>query len=89
MLPVIFSAMEALLVPEVSGLKAGAVTVRSVAVHVALDELFFEPINIVEGYLCRSDLVPRRGHVAVDRAKNVTGRARRTRGTPVSGTPAR
>jgi hypothetical protein len=56
-LPAIFSAMEALLLPENSGLKAGALTVRSVAVHVALDEPFFEPIEIVEGYLWRSDLV--------------------------------
>jgi hypothetical protein len=40
MLPAIFSAMEAVLVPEDFGRKAGAVTVRSVAVHVALDKPF-------------------------------------------------
>jgi hypothetical protein len=57
MLPAIFSAMEALLVPEDTGLKAGAVTVRSVAVHIALDEPFFNPIEIVEAYLWRSALV--------------------------------
>jgi hypothetical protein len=44
-------------VPENSGLKAGAVTVRSVAVHVSLDEPFFEPGEIVNGYDWRSALV--------------------------------
>lgn len=57
MLPSIFSAMEALLVPEDSGLKAGAVTVRSVAVHVAVGSGFFDPNEVVEGYLWRSKLV--------------------------------
>jgi hypothetical protein len=57
MLPAVFSAMEALLVPETSGLKAGAVTVRSVAVHVALGEGFFHPAEIIAGYEWRSRLV--------------------------------
>jgi hypothetical protein len=57
MLPAVFSAMEALLVPENAGRKAGAVTVRRVAVHVALEEGFFHPREIVEGYFWRSKLV--------------------------------
>jgi hypothetical protein len=58
MLPALFSAMEAILVPETSSaLKAGVVTVRSVAVHVALDEGFFDPGEIMLGYESRSDLV--------------------------------
>lgn len=58
MLPAVFSAMEAILVPETSSaLKAGVVTVRSVAVHVALDEGFFDPGEIMLGYGLRSDLV--------------------------------
>jgi hypothetical protein len=57
MLPATFSAMEALLVPETSGLKAGAVTVRSVAVHTALGKGFFDPRKTVEGYDWRSKLV--------------------------------
>jgi hypothetical protein len=57
MLPAVFSAMEALLVPEDTGRKAGAVTVRSVAVHVALDEPFFNPTEIVAAYLWRNALV--------------------------------
>lgn len=57
MLPAVFSAMEALLVPERSGKKAGAVTVRSVAVHVALGEGFFDPARTVAGYEWRSRLV--------------------------------
>ncbi len=57
-LPAVFSAMEAILVPEVSSaLKAGVVTVRSVAVHVALDDGFFDPGEIMLGYGLRSDLV--------------------------------
>jgi hypothetical protein len=58
MLPAIFSAMEAILVPETSSaLKAGVVTVRSVAVHIALNKEFFSPDDIVLGYGLRSDLV--------------------------------
>lgn len=58
MLPALFSAMEAILVPETSSvLKAGIVTVRSVAVHVALEERFFDPAKIMLGYRLRSDLV--------------------------------
>jgi hypothetical protein len=56
-IPALFSAMEALLVPEKAGLKAGVVTVRSVAVHVATGEGFFSPDQIMLGYLLRSDLV--------------------------------
>jgi hypothetical protein len=57
-IPAIFSAMEAILVPETSSaLKAAVVTVRSVAVHVALGESFFDPGKIIQGYSLRSDLV--------------------------------
>jgi hypothetical protein len=56
-IPAAFSAMEALLVPEKAGLKAGVVTVRSVAVHVAVGERFFDPGNVMAGYQLRSDLV--------------------------------
>jgi hypothetical protein len=55
--PAVFSGMESLLVPENVGLKAGLVTVRSVAVHVALDHTFFDPGDIVTAYGLRSDLV--------------------------------
>jgi hypothetical protein len=58
MLPAVFSAMEAILVPETSStLKAGVVTVRSVALHIALDKEFFSPDDIMLGYALRSDLV--------------------------------
>lgn len=56
-IPAVFSAMEAILVPESSGLKAGAVTVRSVAVHVAVNHAFFHPRETVDGYYWRSQLV--------------------------------
>ncbi len=56
-IPATFSAMEAILVPEKSGLKAGVVTVRSVAVHVAVGEGFFDPGDVMAGYQLRSDLV--------------------------------
>ena len=57
-LPAVLSAMEAILVPETSSaLKAGVVTVRSVAVHVAFDKGFFDPGEIMLGYSLRSDLV--------------------------------
>jgi hypothetical protein len=49
--------MEALLVPETSGLKAGVVTVRSVAVHVAVGAGFFDPGDVMAGYQLRSDLI--------------------------------
>lgn len=58
MIPAVFSAMEAILVPETSSaLKAGVVTVRSVALHIALDKDFFSPEEIMLGYALRSDLV--------------------------------
>jgi hypothetical protein len=56
-IPAIFSAMESLLVPETAGLKAAVVTVRSVAVHVAAGEGFFDPGDVLMGYQLRSDLV--------------------------------
>jgi len=57
-IPAIFSAMEAILVPETSSaLKAAVVTVRSVAVHLAVGEPFFDPREIIQGYSLRSDLV--------------------------------
>ena len=56
-IPAIFSGMEALLVPETVGLKAALVTVRSVAVHVALDKGFFDPGDILRAYELRSELV--------------------------------
>jgi hypothetical protein len=56
-IPAIFSAMEALLVPETIGLKAEVVTVRSVAAHVACDHGFFDPGEILEAYALRNDLI--------------------------------
>jgi hypothetical protein len=57
-LPALFSAMEAILVPESSStLKAGVVTVRSVALQVALEKEFLDPGEIMLGYRLRSDLV--------------------------------
>lgn len=56
-IPAIFSGMEALLVPEMVGLKAALVTVRSVAIHAALDHGFFNPREIMEAYRLRSDLI--------------------------------
>lgn len=56
-IPATFSAMEAILVPERSGLKAGVVTVRSVAVHIAVGKGFFNPGRVMAGYQLRSDLV--------------------------------
>ncbi len=55
--PATFSAMEAILVPEKAGLKAGVVTVRSVAVHVAVGHPLFDPGEVMAGYQLRSDLV--------------------------------
>lgn len=63
-LTTVFSAMEALLVPENSGTKAAAVTVRSVAVHAALDKRFFHPIEAYNAYLSRNYLV--HGGVTLD-----------------------
>lgn len=56
-IPAIFSGMEALLVPETTGLKAEVVTVRSVAVHVALERGFSHPGKIMMAYKVRGDLV--------------------------------
>jgi hypothetical protein len=56
-IPAIFSAMEALLVPETTGLKAERVTVRSVAVHVALGQGFFDPGKILQAYELRNNLI--------------------------------
>lgn len=56
-IPAVFSGMESLLAPEKSGLKAGIVTVRSLAVHAALDHGFYNPGQIVSAYELRSDLV--------------------------------
>jgi len=56
-IPASFSAMEAILVPERSGLKAGVVTVRSGAVHLAVGQGFFDPGYVVAGYELRNDLV--------------------------------
>lgn len=50
--------MEAILVPESSSaLEAGVVTVRSVAVQVALEKEFLNPGEIMLGCQLRSDLV--------------------------------
>jgi hypothetical protein len=47
------------LVPETSSaLKAGVVTLRSVALHIALDKEFFSPHEIMLGYALRSDHTP-------------------------------
>ena len=56
-IPAVFSGMEALLVPETSGLKGEVVTVRSVAVHLALEHRFLHPGEIMFGYGVRSELV--------------------------------
>jgi hypothetical protein len=56
-IPALFSGMEALLVPETVGLKAEVVTVRSVAVHVAVGHPFFDPSHIMGAYTLRSDLI--------------------------------
>lgn len=56
-IPAAFSAMEALLVPETIGLKSGLVTVRSVAVHVAVGQGFFDPGKVRAGYELRDHLV--------------------------------
>ena len=57
-IPAVFSAMEAILVPGTSAaLKAGMVTVRSTAVHVAMEKPFFDPGEVMTGYKLRSDLV--------------------------------
>lgn len=56
-IPALFSGMEALLVPETTGLKAEVVTVRSVAVHLAVGEGFFDPIQVLQAYFLRNDLV--------------------------------
>ena len=57
-IPSVFSALEAILVPETSaGLKAGLVTVRSTAVHAAVGEGFFDPGDVMTGYELRSSLV--------------------------------
>jgi hypothetical protein len=56
-IPAVFSGMEALLVPETTGLKGEVVTVRSVAVHIALEHAFLNPSEILCGYDVRSELV--------------------------------
>ena len=56
-IPAIFTGLEALLVPENAGLKAEAVTVRSLAVHAALEHSLSDPREIMFGYRLRSDLV--------------------------------
>jgi hypothetical protein len=57
-IPAVFSALESILVPETSaGLKAGLVTVRSTAVHAAVDEGFFDPGYVRAGYELRNNLV--------------------------------
>ncbi|MGC8513861.1 MAG: hypothetical protein ACP5P1_12635 [Acidimicrobiales bacterium] len=56
-IPAIFSAIEALLVPETLGLKAEVVTVRSVAVHVALEQGFYDPGKILQAYELRNNLI--------------------------------
>ncbi len=56
-IPAIFSGMEALLVHETVGLKAEIVTVRSAAMHVALDHGFFDPGEVIAAYRLRSDLI--------------------------------
>jgi hypothetical protein len=77
-IPALFSAMEALLVPEKAGLKAGVVTVRSVAVHAAVGEGFFSPDQIMLGYLLRSDLVHGKPTLGVpDREANDFAESRR------------
>jgi hypothetical protein len=46
-----------ILIPEKAGLKAAVVTVRSVAVHIAVGEPFPNPGEVMAGYRLRSDLV--------------------------------
>ena len=56
-LPAVYSGMEALLVPESTGLKASIVTVRSAAVHVAMGQPFFHPAEARAGYDWRDQLI--------------------------------
>ncbi len=56
-LPAVYSGMEAILVPESTGLKASTVTVRSAAVHVAMGQPFFHPAEARAGYDWRDRLI--------------------------------
>lgn len=51
------TVIEALLLPETLGLKAEIVTICSVAVHVALDQGFFDLNGILLAYDLRNDLI--------------------------------
>jgi hypothetical protein len=56
-IPAIFSAIEALLVPEDCSHKAEVVTVRAMALQITLHERFSSPAETYHAYLLRCDLV--------------------------------
>jgi hypothetical protein len=56
-IPMVYSAMESILVPETTGLKAEVVTVRSIAMQVAIGNPFRDPNKTLLGYSVRSALV--------------------------------
>ena len=56
-IPMVYSAMEAILVPETTGLKAEVVTVRSIAIQVAIGKPFRDPNKTLLGYSVRNDLI--------------------------------
>jgi hypothetical protein len=53
----VYSAMEAILVPETTGLKAEVVTVRSIAMQVAIGKPFRDPNKTLLGYSVRNELI--------------------------------
>ena len=56
-IPMVYSAMEAILVPETIGLKAEVVTVRSIAMQVAIGKRFRDPNMTLFGYRVRNELI--------------------------------
>ncbi len=56
-IPMVYSAMESVLVPETTGLKAEVVTVRSIAMQVAVGHPFRDPNETLLGYSVRNDLI--------------------------------
>jgi len=56
-IPMVYSAMESILVPETTGLKAEVVTVRSIAMQVALGKPFRDPNKTLLGYGVRNELI--------------------------------
>jgi hypothetical protein len=56
-IPMVYSAMESILVPETTGLKAEVVTVRSIAMQVAVGHPFRDPNKTLLGYGVRNELI--------------------------------